>query len=237
MNDKQMVSAYFEDIEKYAFGDLDLFHQLAANAEVEEGPIITTTDSEGTRYHPGSYGAEPFPELEDLRKPIEVVNRATIPFTLMMFSCMDTLGYLVRTGEGAESGAAHKDTGKNIGSFLKFVSPAPIDLEIECLIAVYRNGLVHNYFPKLSHAISYHSENSKEKLFFLDPIGVRIVLNVNRLEYYLKSGFENIMASESLFDKIAERLKRMNADYEKKDAPKIEKLIRLQQGIIGSSFS
>jgi hypothetical protein len=230
MNKKhQRVHTYFEYIERYAFGDLNLFHKIAIDAEAEENNQGSTSSSttayEATKYHSGSAGAEPYPDFVDKRVPFEVVNRATIPFTLMIFSCMDALGYLIREDHKAEDENAHTKTNKNITGFFKFVSPYPTKEEIECLVAIFRHGLGHNYFPKLGHAISYHSNNPKDKLFFLDVVGVRVVLNVNRLENYFKVGFDNIKGSEPLYDQISNRLEKINLYYLKHDEQKVMDVI------------
>ena len=226
MKNKEKAALYFEYLEKYAFGDLELFHKLAADAEAKERDLSSSTTSEGTRYHGGSYGAEPYPDFVEERRPLEVVSRATIPFALMMFSCMDVLGYLVRSGDGADNENAHTKTAKNIFVFFKFVNASPTELEIDCLVNIYRHGLGHNYFPKLGYSISYHSHNSKDKLFFLDAVGMRAILNVNRLEYYFRSGFEGIKSSENLYGQISERLEKMNLFYQRKDEQKMLEVIR-----------
>ena len=193
------IEIYFDALRKYAFGDLALLHKLSAEAEAKETGTYTTsstTTGETTKYSTGSYSAA----------PPQVICRATIPFTLMIFSCIDILGYLVRT-EGS-----HRETAKNIIAFFSKVNNGPSADELECLINIYRHGLAHNYFPKLGQSISYHSKNP-DKLFLKNEIGTQIILNVNMLEKFFVIGFMAITGSSELYSTMEKRLQELNNHY------------------------
>lgn len=192
------VYKFFLFLEQYAFGDLQLFHKLAKEAEGKDAENqFENSNFPPTTMYP--YGFE-----FNFGKPINC--RATIPFTLMIFSCMDILGFIVRNGNKN----SHRETQKNIEEFYRFISPMPTQNEINCLVKLFRHGLMHNYFPKLAQSISYHSENPST-LFFDDNSG--ICLNVNILEKHLEEGFMNIKNNESLYDKMGTNFSDLNKYY------------------------
>jgi hypothetical protein len=180
------VYKFFLALEQYALGDLQLFHKLA-----EEAEIMDAEDKEKNSKNPPTtnypYGFE-----FNFGKPLQC--RATIPFALMIFSCMDILGFIVKGGK-------HTATKENIKKFYDFVSSKPTQDELDCLVTLYRHGLAHNYFPKLGQSISYHSKNPST-LFFTDNSG--ICLNVNILERNFDEGFRKIKAEESLYTSMDE---------------------------------
>ncbi len=208
---KMEIHKFFDSIDKYAFGDLLLFQKLAHDAEKQEiiedksgeGETATTT-SQTTQYHSGSFSST---------SP-EPICRATIPFTLMIFSCMDILGYLVK-----EEGW-HGATDKNFISFFKYVDLSPSEDEINCLTSVFRHPMAHNYFPKLSQSISYHSQNP-DRLFFTNGRDTRIILNVNKLQTYFIEGYGQIKMTESLYEKMNKRFTELTKHYEENEKCKL----------------
>lgn len=189
------VYKFFLVLEQYALGDLQLLHKLAEDAEAKDA----ATEGQHSNVPPTTmypYGFE-----FNFGKPIHC--RATIPFALMIFSCMDILGFITRGGKP-------EDTKKNIKKFYEFVSPKPTEDELECMVVLFRHGLAHNYFPKLGQSISYHSLNPST-LFFSDNSG--ICLNVNMLEQHLKEGFRNIKANESLYSQMNTNFTQLNKHY------------------------
>ncbi len=189
------VYKFFLVLEEYALGDLELLHQLAHEAEAKDAE----TEGEHSNFpHTTMY---PHGFEFNFGKPMNC--RATIPFALMIFSCMDILGFVVRGGR-------HQDTKMNIKEFYKFISAQLSQDELNCLINLFRHGLVHNYFPKLGQSISYHSKNPST-LFFPDSSG--ICLNVNLLEKHLKEGFGKIKGNESLYSTMEANFVQLNNYY------------------------
>lgn len=189
------VYKFFLVLEQYAFGDLQLLHKLAEEAEAKDAE----TDEQNSGFPPTTmypYGFE-----FNFGKPINC--RATIPFAMMIFSCMDILGYIVKGGN-------HKATMKNIEGFYKFVSYELTVDEKDCLVNLFRHGLAHNYFPKLGQSISYHSKNPST-LFFSDK--KVICLNVNMLEKHFQEGFKNIKANENFYTAMDANFKKLNTLY------------------------
>lgn len=192
------VYKFFLVLEQYALGDLKLLHKLAEEAEIKDAETqLANSNVPPTTMYP--YGFE-----FNFGKPIHC--RATIPFALMIFSCMDILGFIVRGGDQK----AHKETKKNIEEFYKFVSSKPTQDELDCLVNLYRHGLAHNYFPKLGQSISYHSKNPST-LFFNDNSG--ICLNINILEKHFEDGFKKIKDHKTLYTKMEANFSQLNTHY------------------------
>lgn len=192
---KTEVYKFFLVLERYAFGDLQLLHKLAEDAEAKD----SVTEDQNSNLPPTTmypYGFE-----FNFGNPVHC--RATIPFALMIFSCMDILGFIVKGGDQTK-------TKKNIEEFYKFVSSKPSQDEVDCLVNLFRHGLAHNYFPKLGQSISYHSKNPPT-LFFSDNSG--ICLNVNILERHLDEGFRNIKADESSYTTMDTNFTHLNTHY------------------------
>jgi hypothetical protein len=205
------IYKYLESLEEYAFGDLWLFHELSISAEQkekkQEQSLESSTGIIQTTRKPsdGSYSSLEY---------FEPICRATIPFTLMIFSCMDILGYLVR-----EKGS-HTQTKENIRAFFDYVYEKPSSDEINCIINIFRHGLAHNYFPKLEQSISYHSTNP-DLIFFSDSSNSRVILNVNKLEEYFTIGFESIKNTQSIYIQMEARFKKLNNYYEQHEKCKL----------------
>lgn len=88
--------------------------------------------------------------LMDIRPDSDGLSGCTIPLALTAFSVLDLFGYLLRP---AKKGLNSKDTKGNLrfifcesagGLFPLKVDPREFDVIYE----LYRNGLVHQYFPK-----------------------------------------------------------------------------------------
>jgi hypothetical protein len=235
--EKTEVFEYLQSLKIYAYGDLQLFHELSKNAELLEnnsnpqlqitqssaptsgihgehddspgipdtiystGNNSSTTQNHSTQIFRGSLYAPP---------PISVEFRATIPFTLMMFACMEMLGYLAK-----QNGKA-RNTEENIKHFFSYVAINIAESDILLLVRTYRHGLAHNYFPKLNQAISYHSSNPLSALFFkLAGIDTKI-LDVNFLELCFRIGLEKISKDPSLFETMTIQYTRL-IDWYKTD--------------------
>jgi hypothetical protein len=193
------IYKYFLALEQYALGDLQILQKLAKEAEeIDEKKKDKNLNPENTTMSPYSFQF-------NFGKPKHC--RATIPFTQMIFSCMDILGYVVRQGIVPGN---HKQTQKNIEAFYDFVTPKPSIDDLNYLIQTFRHGLSHNYFPKLGKGISYHSKNPGT-LFFNN--GSDLCLNVNVLEIHLKEGFKKIKEAENLYSVMNSNFEILNNFY------------------------
>jgi hypothetical protein len=201
------VYKYFYCIEKYAWGDLYLLQQLANKAEEQEKKQYGRSDNQIAQQEPPQYS--PGSGSYSTNPPFEPICRATIPFALMVFSCIDVLGYLVKQN------GSHRRTRENITEFFKHIEDGPSSLELDCLINIYRHGLAHNYFPKLNQAISYHTTNP-DKLFF--KCNGKVVLNVNKLESLFMAGFSRIRGEVNLYAHMELRFLQLTISYQEEDS-------------------
>lgn len=188
------VYKFFLALEQYAFGDLNLFHNLIEQAEIkDEESLETKSNFLSTTFYP--FGFE-----FNFGKPINC--RATVPFSMMIFSCMDILGLIVKGGN-------YRSTKINIETFYNHVLEKPTKNEIDCLIKLFRNGVIHNYFPKNSQSISYSKQFPT--LFFKD--NTRMCLNVKILEEHFAEGFAKIKSDESLYIRMEANFNKLNKNY------------------------
>jgi hypothetical protein len=201
------VYKYFYCIEKYALGDLYLLHKIASEAEEQEQKEYGSSDNRimlqeppQYSYNTGSHSSIP---------PFEPICRGTIPFALMIFSCIDVIGYLVKQN------GSHRRTRDNITEFFKYIEDGPSSLELDCLINIYRHGLAHNYFPKLNQTISYHTTNPN-KLFF--KCNGKVVLNVNKFESLFMDGFSRIRGEVNLYARMELRFLQLTVSYQEEDS-------------------
>lgn len=194
------VYKFFLAIEEYAIGDLDLFHKLTGEAE-----SLDEIDSKGLEKIDASPPTTMYPYGFEFNFGKPSNNRATIPFAMMIFSCMDVIGAILKDGKP-------KATALNVEEFYKHVTQKPTKEELDCLIKLFRHGLAHNYFPKRGLAISFHSKNPQTLLF---KDGDRICLNVNILEKQFIEGFTQIKDDKELYPKMNENFSKLNAAYAK----------------------
>jgi hypothetical protein len=208
-----IVEDYFIAFDSYVLGDLELFHELSGNAETQETTYAESFD--GVEYHMTSSTSRsttfettkaPPPGGYPHTSPIEHnFPRATIPFALTMFSCMEFLGFLY-TGDNSRAGY----TKRNIEKFLDHTTSKPSDDELTCLIELFRHGLAHNYFPKLGNAISYHS-NNPNSLFF--QVNGAYCLNVNYLEKLFREGYDGIKNDRANYPMFDTHIEQMEQNY------------------------
>lgn len=221
------VYKYLLSLQTYAYGDLNLFHKLCKEAEDKESqekqggqteitssgaPEVTTTvpvtNSSSTTYtttlSEGSLYAPPHPSPK---------FRATIPFAMMILSCIEILGYLTKE-DGNE-----RQTLENIRYFLENTDGIDVeDDDIKLLVLIFRHGLAHAYFPKLNYGISYRSTNPNT-LFYRNASSMGEILNVKYLETCFRLGLEKIVNDSSIYPLMERQYLRLidlytNANHE-----------------------
>lgn len=208
---KTEIFKYLIYLQKYLEGDLEKFKKLCEDAELEEkkenDKIMGIVSTHKTTSFPGSF---------EFIHGKSIMARSTIPHVLTLFSTIDILGFLLR-----ESSKYYK-TDKNFKSFFKDTHIPISQLEVKVLGDVFRNGIAHNYFPKLGMAISYHSSNIKNKIFFKQDDN--LVLNVNYLVHLVKIRLDEIINDESLYKIMEKQYKLLINVYEKKCRQDIDEL-------------
>lgn len=220
------VYRYLIYLQEYLLGDLEVFHRIASEAEIKEDalskqstnrgclsfsrqPITTSTTTSQTTQYPYSFAAM-FGK--------SIISRLTIPNAAALFSTIDILGFLTRTGHD------YTTTHKNVTEFFAHPSTNLNSGELSVLLNVYRHGMTHNYFPKLNVEISYRSDNPPEKLFFKSRSG-GLILNVNRLESLTVNRLDEIIRDISLYPHMDSQFSIMVADYALKSGSSITTLL------------
>ncbi len=214
------VRAYLKYLSIYLLGDLEKFHKLCEEAELEEKqsqrPYITTTmNVNSPEFIQGTFE----------NRQVISIHRSTIPHTATLFATIDILGFLLNF----EADEVFKNNTKNTTYFFEYVKNTfPLTpKEIEVLIKVFRNGLAHTYFPKLGMEISYHSTNPKNKMFFKNENSNSIVLNVNHLEEIVRATICKIIEDNSLDEKLDKRYGIIVNAYERECTGTIQDLLNL----------
>jgi len=211
--EKTEVYKYLVYLKKYLLGDLELFHKLAIDAEKAESETIFRTPKITiipTTQYPFSfnfiYGAQ-------------LISRSTIPHTSVLFSTIDILGFLNRTGTDFDK------TTKNFKEFFESLNQSVNEEQLSVLIKVYRHGITHSYFPKLGVTISYHSTNPPEKIMFKNEYG-NLVLNVNFLENVVTKRLNEMMNDLQKYTNMDKQYIILVDKYEKVCRSEIESIKR-----------
>jgi hypothetical protein len=152
----------------------------------------------------------------------------TIPLALTLFALIDVLGFLLREKDAKGKKPKPEETGKNFDALLAGSKYFPgIYSEKKTwsvLLKVFRHGISHTLFPKVS-GIGKHGE---EQLIAEDLNGCKFDLNVDRLTKDCLEAFKKIKlmveegADEELINRIDERITQLY-DEDLKKIEEIEK--------------
>lgn len=152
-------------------------------------------------------------DFYDYHKPEHA--QCAIPIAMVLTSSIDFIGALlshnnlfVNTNKFDSASKNFfkylEDKGGNFGEKLH-----KSDNQRKLLFTIFRNGLMHDFFPKgVDVAIAYDKNYEHNKLFFLEQD--KVVLNVYKLRLIVEWVFDRINNDQTIADKIAARLK----DYE-----------------------
>ncbi len=191
---------YIYSLKKYVEMDLSTFDEIIANSDpYTYDPNDPSTFTTRAPYE-GIY-------------PSNAKGTVLIPMSLMLFSCMDVLGYLSRSiGGYRDSEDNLKEFYNNVPSFIS----SKKETNIKFLYQFYRNGMAHTFFPKVGMGISYLFFNNN--LFYkFEYKGERLLaLNVRILIVHFKEGLENIEKYAINNSIMESRYKTMISEYEEK---------------------
>ena len=221
------VYNYLSHLEHFLNGDLKTFHKVCKEVEsvlieMPESPITGSNAEINNNFQENKNISTANVTNQTTIYPKDVANnnsflkaegqnqfRLTIPITLSLFSTIDCVGNLLSKIERPI------DSNMNcLNHFLSYSIILVTDDEKILLIDVFRNGLSHVYFPKLSLGISFHSSNPIDKLFFKDEKG-NLILNVNRFEEIVVTTFKSIIENESLYAQMENRYQKLISEYKK----------------------
>lgn len=122
-------------------------------------------------------------------------NSCAVPTAMLIFSTLDFIGYMLRK-RGSWS-----DSSANIKAALKYKNyfPKSYDQLIKVVGTVYRNGMMHGFYPQEHNSQLYGIHKSKNNCLFENlssPIGNIRSLNVN----VLSEDFKKLI--NSLYEEI-----------------------------------
>lgn len=214
------VYRYLIFLQKYLLGDLELLEKLSLNAEQKEKQLKKLASNRGClgfiklfsqktkdRLNTPTIETTHYPYSFEFIYGATIISRSTIPHTATLFSTIDILGYLIRTGNDFTS------TTKNFKAFFGRYGIQIDPTELSVLTKVYRHGMTHNYFPKLHMEISYHSSNPVGSIFFKNMRG-DLVLNINELQKIVTTELDKIINDTSLYNNMDMQFNYMTQEYE-----------------------
>lgn len=143
--------------------------------------------------------------------------RCAIPIAMVLTSSIDFIGALLSPrnlfGSGNKFDAAIKNffqyLENNGGGFGEILHDKTGKNERNLLVTIFRNGLMHDFFPKgVDVAINYDTKYANKKLFF--PESGYVILNVYKLRLIVEWVLNRINKDETSAANISSRL----ADYE-----------------------
>ena len=154
------------------------------NGLYDRNQLITTLNPETTVFH--TYEEQP--------------SRCSIPLAITCLSSIETLGSLINPK------GYRRDFYCSAKLFFDYASYPISDNELKLLRSIYRNGLMHGFFPKGQKiGITYDSSlDSQSKLFYLESD--HVILNVNRLCSITQDVFIKIYTDDPVHVAIANNL-------------------------------
>lgn len=154
-------------------------------------------------------------------------GRLAIPIALTTFSLLDLFGFLTRENINKRTSASIKDTKGNISWSLElFFSNSLETDEKEIIIEIYRHGVVHSFFPKLSNIRNSKdgpmlSQNGTTCDFNVYPFSKIFIDEVKRFALKAKDDIETLKV-------IYSRLQLLQSEQSKAVMPIKEKILRLK---------
>jgi len=126
----------------------------------------------------------------------EQPSRCSIPLAMTCLSSIEILGSLLDTH------GYKRDFYNSTKLFFEYALNPLVDNEIKLLRSIYRNGLMHGFFPKGQKiGITFDSSlNSRTELFYIESD--HVILNVNRLCYITQEVFTKIFTDDSVHTTI-----------------------------------
>lgn len=203
-NESTDATIYLENMSFRYNGDLDAFIHRCQDIfrkrekKIEKNKLdedVEKQDTSGYQKPVSEYTNITTTSSEGLNLSYQKVNGQlsddcfllTIPITLSTFSIIDFVGKLLKKEKEFKNEKQKKDfllsgIEENFNAFFKDYINEGNKEHFSALQKLYRNGLVHSYFPFNKFAVNYLEKPKEDKLFFIDEADTtRIVLNVNYL--------------------------------------------------------
>ncbi|MGN7824755.1 hypothetical protein ACTJJB_31820 [Chitinophaga sp. 22536] len=206
------VYKYLEGVKRYFDSDLKVFYNIMAEAENKEnetGRYHETTSREGSNIRVFVPGPD---------QP-----RCAIPLVQNLFSVAELLGFLLRDAK------TYYKSEQNLRAFFQKADEYKTwtfnEQHFVVGMGCFRNGMAHNYYPKLELELSFRSSNPTGALFFKGRTA-NVVLNVNELSRIIDATFAAVLADENaeLYQKMDTQMKILTIQYENEVRTSIDTL-------------
>ncbi len=146
-------------------------------------------------------------------KVIEGYNgNANFPIALYTFSCMDFLGFLIADTHYGLTGNTNKKIKAYIEKTFTVEDQEKLQPHMSYLVNIFRNGLTHNFFPKIAGISRTNAE-----VFTKSPQGGYIVLDADQLVgMFLRSvsNLEMLLEDDNLCKQIYSRYQDILTDHQ-----------------------
>ncbi len=127
-------------------------------------------------------------------------TRCTIPIAMVCLSAIESLGSLLNA-DGYE-----RDFQNSARTFFEYASNPQSENILNLLRAVFRNGMMHGFFPKGEKVGITYDSSLGEVLSLVYKENDHLIINVNRLVAILKSVFSKILADDSVHAVIEQNI-------------------------------
>ncbi len=160
------------------------YHEGVKNGLYDRDLLRTTLNPDTTVFF--TYGEQP--------------SRCSIPLAMTCLSSIEILGSLL------DPNGYKRDFKNSAKQFFDYALKPLSDNELKLLRSIYRNGLMHGFFPKGQKiGITYDSSlNSRAELFYIEKD--HVILNVNRLCSITNDVFTKIFTDNSVHTTIENNL-------------------------------
>lgn len=129
--------------------------------------------------------------------------RCTIPLAMTCFSTIEILGAFLKDKP------SKSDFYENMSCFFRYINVSISHEEKKVLRSIYRNGLMHSFFPNsYKFSIAYDSKYQNIDVLLLQE-NERIILNVNRLTNLVLLAFTKIFSDESKLRSLGKNIKHI----------------------------
>lgn len=184
---RQYLSFFIETVQKDISNLLVIAHngeqeylEGVRNGLYDRAQLRTTLNPDTTAFY--TFGEQP--------------SRCSIPLAMTCLSSIEVLGSLI------DPTGYKRDFYNSTKLFFDYALKPLSDNELKLLRSIYRNGLMHGFFPKGQKiGITYDSSlNSRTVLFYIESD--HVILNVNRLCSITQDVFTKIFTDDSVHTTI-----------------------------------
>lgn len=163
-------SSYLSFLRETVEKDIEKLKKIAKEGEEEYYKKLPPPHS----FAPDEIPTTLLPPPTHFEHTFEQPSRCTIPLAMVCLSTIELLGNLLTRSEA-------KGFQKGAKEFFEYAGISTTNPQRELLREIYRNGLMHSFFPKMEEfGVSYDSSLERKRELFIENKN-RLILNVNFL--------------------------------------------------------